>query len=94
MADAPTPLRPHATPPAPKSAAARIRDMQADAHDLALCDAVDFANHALALVEHAGEIARSEAYPVGVRDIARRWAVGMPTEVRAMLALLQREERR
>jgi hypothetical protein len=66
-------LVPTGPEPAPETAAARIRRLQAEAHGLAREQVERLSGAMTALGAMAEEIAEGgEAYPVGAREIARR----------------------
>lgn len=79
------------SPAAGESVAERVRRLQAEARNLARDHIRAFEAQIEAVEQMAAEIAAGgEAYPPGVRDIARRLADDLDTRVQTLEALVAR----
>jgi hypothetical protein len=79
------------TTPKPETVAERVRKLQAEARQLAK-DHIHAFTAAMTEVEHmAAEIAQGgDAYPAGVRDLARRFAEDAEARVQTLEAITAR----
>lgn len=81
-------------PPAPETVAQRVRRLQAEAKALARDHVKALTAAMVSLEELAAEIAEGgDAYPNGVRDVARRLAEDLDSRVQTLDAIVARTGR-
>lgn len=77
--------------PAPETVAQRVRRLQAEARQAAKDHVRSLGNAMADLQEQAAEIADGgDAYPAGIRDVARRLAEDLDARIHTLTAILAR----